>query len=250
MLLARGYKRRVIESAFDRVRCLSREETLKKVEKVPTEKTTFVITFDPRLTSVPRTVHKHARTLMMDPHMREIYKEGFQVGFKRHRNIKEFLCRAKLYDTGERVMRTATKGWRKCQKCVTCTRSRNVTKFQSSANRMQYCITEDIGCKDQNIIYIIECRKCPTRPQYVGKSIRCLMNRGREHINAVDKGNFEGSSSGKMYQHFTTNNHSSRDMMIFGIEVVHGDSVITTVRERYWMQKLDTIHRGLNSNLT
>ena len=112
-------------------------------------------------------------------------------------------------------------------------------------------ISEAIGCKDNNIIYVIECLKCPTRPQYVGKSTRCLMVRGREHILAVDKGNFQGTSgSCTMYQHFTSNNHNSGDMMIFGIEAVHGDAMTTTVRERYWMQILDTNRRGLNSNKT
>ena len=67
------------------------------------------------------------------------------------------------------------------------------------------------------------------------------MDRGREHINKVDKGNFDGSTSGKMYRHFTTNGHSSRDMVIYGIEIVHGDLTTMAVREEYWMRKLDTV---------
>ena len=126
-----------------------------------------------------------------------------------------------------------------------------MTKFVSSATKVSYQISSNISCKDNDIVYVIECTKCQTRPQYVGKSIRCLQTRGREHILAVDKGNFEGSSnSGKMHDHFTTNGHSSRDMLLFAIEAVHGDVMTTTVRERYWIQKLDTIRRGLNSNKT
>ena len=68
---------------------------------------------------------------------------------------------------------------------------------------------------------------------------------------AVDKGNFEGSSnSGKMYEHFTTHGHSSRDMLLFAIEAVHGDVMTTAVRERFWIQQLDTVRKGLNSNKT
>ena len=125
-----------------------------------------------------------------------------------------------------------------------------MTKFEGTATRRTYQIAEDIICKDENVLYIIMCTKCASRPQYVGKSTRCLQTRGREHINAVDKGNFEGSSSGKMYEHFTTNNHSSRDMFIFAIEVVHGDATTLSVRERFWINQLDTIRRGLNSNRT
>ena len=253
LLTARGYRRKSVEDAFERVRSKSREETLEKVIKLPSDKTTFVITFDPRLTVIPGVIQKHARTMMMDRHMKHTFKEGFQVAFKRHRNVKEFLCRARLYDVGTRrnEERAVTKGWRKCNGCMACTRSRNLTKFEGTATRKIHYISEEICCKDNDIIYVIECKKCPTRPQYVGKSKRCLMVRGREHIAAVDNCNFEGSSSScKMYEHFTTQNHSSRDMFLFAIEAVHGDVMTTTVRERFWMQVLDTIHRGLNSNKT
>ena len=98
------------------------------------------------------------------------------------------------------------------------------------------------------MIYIIECMRSQARPQYVGKSIRCLMVRGREHINAIDRGNLEGIANGKMYEHFTSNNHSSRDLRLYAIEIVHGDEVTATVRENFWMQLLDTRRNGLNSN--
>ena len=96
-----------------------------------------------------------------------------------------------------------------------------MSKFEGSTTKSLHQITEEIKRKDVNVIYVIECTKCPSRPQYVGKSTRCLQKRGWKHINAVDKGLFEGSTSSKMYQHFTAPNHSSRDMLIFGIEAVH-----------------------------
>ena len=185
--------------------------------------------------------------------MKEAFTEGFQVAFKRHRNVKEYLCRARLYDVGPRrnEARAVTKGWRKCNRCISCSRSRNMTKFECSANNITYQISSNICCKDNDIIYVVECIKCQTRPQYVGKSVRCLQIRGREHILAIDKCNFEGSSrSCKMYEHFTSNGHTSRDMLIFAIEAVHGDVMTTTVRERFWIQELNTIRRGLNSNKT
>ena len=75
------------------------------------------------------------------------------------------------------------------------------------------------------------------------------MDRGREHVNAIEKGKQDGSA-GKMYNHFMSNGHSSRDMLIYAIEIVHGDVVTTGVRERYWINKLDTIRNGLNTYKT
>ena len=76
------------------------------------------------------------------------------------------------------------------------------------------------------------------------------MDRGRDHIYKIDQANFEGSASGKMYRHFTTNNHSSRDMRIFAIEQVHGDLTTMAVREQFWIRKLDTVRSGLNTYRT
>ena len=81
------------------------------------------------------------------------------------------------------------------------------------------------------------------------------MTRGREHITNVDKGNSENpafSGSGRMYQYFTENNHTSRDMFMYAIEIVHGEPATCSVRETFWMNKLQT-HRhdtGLNTYKT
>ena len=76
------------------------------------------------------------------------------------------------------------------------------------------------------------------------------MDRGRQHISAIDKGNFEGSASGKMYRHFTSNNHCSNDLVIYAIEIVHGDLTTLAVREQFWMRLLDTVRSGLNNYKT
>ena len=79
------------------------------------------------------------------------------------------------------------------------------------------------------------------------------MDRGRQHIQAVqalqaDPTNVDKVS--KLYRHFATNGHSHADMLIFGIEKVHGDAFVLAARERYYIDKLETIYRGLNSNRT
>ena len=52
------------------------------------------------------------------------------------------------------------------------------------------------------------------------------------------------------YQHFSSNVHSVNNMKFFAIEVVKGDVFTLEARERYWIDKLCTITRGLNSNRT
>ena len=132
MLLSREYPKRVITGAFERVKNLSREHTLQKVANRSKEKTTFVITFDPRLPNMGQVLQKHFKTMTLDPEMKEAFPEGVQVGFKRYRNIKEQLCRARLYDVIERPQRNTTIGWKKCNRCGTCQRSENLHSFRCS----------------------------------------------------------------------------------------------------------------------
>ena len=246
MLLERKYRPTVIDAAFKRIKTLTREESLKKVDRPQSEKTVFVTTYDPRLPRMGPLLQKHYKTLIMDPHMKDIYGQGMIVAHKRHRNIQELLFRARLYDINQttRPARLAKKGWRKCSGCTTCNHSENRTKVICNANKETWQISQDINCKNHRTIYIIECRK--DHLQYVGKSVQTLMDRGRQHIQLAQS----RTHPNKLYQHFSTNGHTHADMLIFGIERVHGDDFVLAARERYYIDKFQTIYKGLNSNRT
>ena len=55
--------------------------------------------------------------------MRETFSDGFQIGFKIYRNLKELFCHSKLYDIAQpRRNETGgvTKVSTKCHKCIAC----------------------------------------------------------------------------------------------------------------------------------
>ena len=251
MLLARQYRPRVINAAFQKVMEITRPEALKKVERQPTEKITMVTTYDPRLVNMSAVVHKHFRTLITDPHMKDVFGNGIQVAYKRYRNIREFLCRAKLHEKPDRrnPPRLSQRGWKRCNRCTTCAHSENMTSFEISATKERIAIDHTITCRTCPVLYVVECKRCQDRPQYVGKTKRSLQVRGREHINNVEKRRIEGEdrSTPKMYKHFTTNGHSSQDMLMYAIEQVFGDNFTLEARERHYITKLDTVRKGLNS---
>ena len=250
-LLERKYHQKVINAAFTRVRQKTREETLKKVHRTEAKKTALVTTYDPRLPNMGALVQTHYKTLTLDPNLKDVFKDGMVVGYKRHRNIKEFLFRARLYDprihnTNMRPKRLATRGWRRCSNCTNCKHSENRIKFTCKATGETFSISQDITCKDKSLIYLIECKKCQL--QYVGKSVQSLMNRGRQHIQAVQS--LTMAKESKLYKHYSSLGHSHADMTIIGIEAVHGDDFVLAARERFWMDKLQTTFKGLNSYRT
>ena len=76
------------------------------------------------------------------------------------------------------------------------------------------------------------------------------MIRGREHIYNVDRKKTGDRSTSKMYSHFSTNGHTSKDMRIYAIEEVFGDEFTLQARERFYINKADTVRKGLNTYRT
>ena len=255
MLLEREYRPRVIEAAFKKLAGLDRTETLKKVENKSSEKLTLVMTYDPRLPNMSAVVQKHFKTLLMDPDMRRVFEDkGMQVAYKRHRNIREFLCRAKLYEPMDRrnPTRAAQRGWRRCNKCTTCRHSENKTAFVISATKEKIAIDQRLDCKTAGLLYVVVCARCWNKPQYIGKTKRTLMERGREHLLNIEKimaGTYNKPPT-KLYNHFTTHGHTVQDFLIFGFEQTFGDDFTAMTRERYWINRADTVKFGLNTYKT
>ena len=73
------------------------------------------------------------------------------------------------------------------------------------------------------------------------------MVKGGQHRRAVQD---ELLEKPKLYQHFSSNGHSVNYMKFFAIEAVKEYVFPLEARERYWIDKLCTITRGLNMNRT
>ena len=67
LLISRDYRPSCIEDAIKRVLELSREEALKKHPKKQTDRTVFVITYNPALPSVSGILNKHWSVMRKRP---------------------------------------------------------------------------------------------------------------------------------------------------------------------------------------
>ena len=139
-------------------------------------------------------------------------------------------------------------GWRTCGgKCITCQHSENKLEFKVQATREVIQIKQHLTCGAYKCIYWIECSIC-FLAQYLGKTGN-IKTRGRQHANAIDmlddNGNFVHNN--KLYEHFRLPGHSHRNMRIFVLEEVFGDDNILKAREDYWIQKCNTVNKGLNT---
>ena len=254
VLISRGYKSKAIDGTFSRVKKLKREDCLQKVKKdVQDDKITFVTTFDKRIANMGPLVQKHLKTMCADPRMKEIFQNKIRIGYRRNKNLREILFRSRLYKVRtaniDRPLRTR-KGWKTCAKCLVCLNSENRQGFTCKATKEVFKIDKFITCKTRNVIYICECARCGL--QSVGKTSQSLQVRGGQHRRAVERGTDKNSHGvAKMYEHFQQKGHSAADMRFIAIEAVQGrfknDEETLSARERFWIDKLQTVRYGLNT---
>ena len=98
MLLDRDYKSKSIDAAIEKARSVSREDALKKVVTSKSDdRVVFVTHFDPRLPSIPSIVRKHYRSMVsQDFYLSQVFPSAPIVAFKRPRNIREILIKARV----------------------------------------------------------------------------------------------------------------------------------------------------------
>ena len=92
------YKTGMINCAIEKARKIPRFKALKeKVQNLSDRRPVFVVTYDPRLPNIPAIQRKHWRAMVgMDQYMSEVFPEPPLTAFKRPKNIKEYLVRAKV----------------------------------------------------------------------------------------------------------------------------------------------------------
>ena len=93
---------------------------------------------------------------------------------------------------------------------------------------------------------MIECQKDNCKKRYVGESKRSLKYRLAEHRGYVINKHMDKTTGA----HFSTAGHSLSDLKIMIIEQVKKkDTEYSTQREKYFIQKFNTLNTGLNKKI-
>ena len=183
MLLAREYSAGVINAAISRARSIPRNEALKKVFKAKnSDRPVLTIQYHPALPSLAKIINRHYRTMTLDPHMKSVFPQPPLVAYKRQKNLREYLIRAKVPPVLSRPKRTLP-GMKKCNGCTYCSYIQTGDHVTSAASDYHHQIHQSVNCNTSNVIYLITCLKCSV--QYVGETDRRLKDRFCEHKSYV-----------------------------------------------------------------
>ena len=159
------------------------------------------------------------------------------------KKIKDRLVRAKLPPLVER------KGSFKCghSRCDTCKNIVETAEFTSNATNATYKINFGLDCNSMAVIYLLSCKICGL--QYVGE---CTTKWRTRWANYVQHSKYARSgkthSQPELHKHFLQEDHNGLTSDVEVTLIDKTDSVFPKLRERFWINKLDTLNRGLNDN--
>ena len=268
-LLESGYASDGIDKHFIKVAKLKRKDVLDgKVKcmnrKLGAKKINFVTTWDPMFPNISQAIKKFQHILEEDDLCKQIFPKGtFRVAYKRgHNNLKELIAPSKIsFRDSKEGIRGKRQYIGKCRKCGECGKSIRGRKrasgiyccqvleendqFLSRTTGERYKIRQDISCKSENIIYLVNCKNC--RMQGVG-SCKDFAKRVSNYISSIER----KSPGCKIEQHFLQWGHSIQDFAVLGIVKLENPppDPIERLREfeGYWMVKLNMLEpHGMNS---
>ena len=130
----------------------------------------------------------------------------------------------------------------KCNNYPICPFVQEGKSVRSTVSNYTVDINQQVNCQTRNILYCISCAKCSI--QYVGESERTLQDRFSEHKGyAINKKVNKATG-----QHFNMKGHKVSDMRVSIIEKIFSqDAAIRKEREKFFIMKMNTKYKGLNS---
>ena len=108
----------------------------------------------------------------------------------------------------------------------------------------EWRIDDKLNCNSYNIIYLITCKKENCREKYyIGQSKRILKFRFSDHRGYVNNKKIEKTTG----EHFNNQGHSLSDMTVTALEQVKKNDIFyRREREKYFINKFNTVHIGMN----
>ena len=243
-LIARQYSPKIIHDAFVRVRKVPREQALLRVKKKENDrKPPLVITYHPCLPPVAKLVRKHWEVMTQErPDLMKIFKNPSVVAYRRSKNLRDLLVRAKL---PTRKSDRDTGGFQPCNRyCVLCKVSGSHTTHTNRVTGETWKIHSNMPCLTKNVVYKIECRLCPDF-LYIGETGRRFCDRIQDHRQYV----YKKDQTQPMGRHFSQPGHDWRHMVPFAIEEVipKNDPMLRKQREKIWIRNYDAVNQGANT---
>ena len=141
-------------------------------------------------------------------------------------------------------------GLAKCPVCELLPDRKVITTIKCTWSGEVFPIKNVITCSSRNVVYCITCtrggRVCPLHPQYIGETGQQVKERLREHRGTVIQP-AQADTTAPVGMHFRQPSHTYSNLQIIPFEkILSEDPMVRKVRESFWINKFNTVHKGLN----
>ena len=175
--------------------------------------------------------------------LKRCFPKPFMVGYKRSKNIRDILVRAKLENKKSDRRKN---GFTNCNRrsCYACIQCEPTSSHKCYSSGLSWKITAPLKCDTSNVVYRLGCRKCRTFV-YIGETSRKFSERLTDHRGYITR----KILNHPVGQHFNLPGHDVTDLIPLPIEKVfpEGDHQLRKQREKYWIQQYDAVCNGANS---
>ena len=265
-LRERDYSEAIISAGIDRARAVPREEALKKVARKEDEEVGrqhhLIVEYDRRSSPALASVleNNYQQMVSKDQRLGRIFPKPPKPTYKRGKNIKELLCRAKVPPMRRTIPTRAggQDGLTRCNKglnrngCSACpyitSRPDQVVKSVVIHNTGQVVPIEGrINCKMKGgYLYLLWSKKVPAI-QYLGSSYREPRVRFGEHRRDIIDRNEEKAVS----KHFLDTNSRVDDIVFVPFKKIRSrDRHILRYMETKLINEYNLIEAGVNRILS
>lgn len=248
-LVRRGYSGQKVRQAIERA--FKHDLSFRRNAANVDERNNLVMTFHPGLPNISAELKELHRILSVDPRLSAIFPSPPRVTFRRPKNLKNYLVRARVSTRESDGNQTATyqrpfcgpcNGRSNCAICKILPYQQEITSKNNESFSLQCGRGAD--CNSKNVVYCVTCLKC--RLQYVG----CTSNKLRLRINQ-HKSNIRNTKNlhqcYRLYDHFTQkSDHSLADIQLTVLATTSSANLENV--ENFWIIRLNSIHpHGLNT---
>ena len=248
----RKYPSDLIIRAFREALKVQRSKLLENnANQKETQANILVTTFHPESNVLKGVVAKNWDILGRSCSTREIHSKNVLTAYRRPKNLKDLLVRAKLPKAKPNTEPTPTLtpcnpcNTRTCRYCPKLNKSGRIT---CTASDRSYKTRYNCTCKSSNLIYCLSCKRCGI--QYVGQTKNRLMDRFQDHFYKIG----HNKPNSEIAKHFNLPDHKGlEDVELCVLDFIHADPVgrkskyLRDLIEFNWIQRLHTnAPTGLN----
>ena len=250
-----NYPDEVIQTSFDKAYIIDRETLFQRDTSKPVESKDpklFLITdYHPSYRAVLDIVSQNWDMLDNSSSTRPLLHIPVIRGFRRPKNIRDLLVRAKLTTSDNDTSGNKPKKKRnKCKRphCTYCKAMDRTGRITCPFNKRSYISRHNVDCTSNNLVYCLYCKVC--HKIYVGQTKREVRARMSEHFTSIRK----RKNHLVVGRHYNSAGHTgTHNATIFVLDFIqtHPDAPLSKRRreacEQKWIFRLrSSIPLGLN----